>query len=168
SLLNEVRNLSSMVTAFLNFARPQPLQLEQVSIKELISDCAAELEPLFQELRVELVVDAQEDLQVRADERMLRLALLNLMRNGAEAIDDEKTDRKVFVSTGPAMIEVRDTGSGIPLANLQKIFIPFFTTKAKGHGVGLALTHRIITQHGWTLTATNSTQGGAVFILKIL
>ena len=166
SLLNEVRNLSGMVTAFLNFARPQPLQLEQVVVSELIDECATELEPVFQELRVELVVDSSEPLVVRADERMLRLALLNLMRNGAEAITEESAERRVVVRTGPATIEVRDTGSGIPLAQLQKIFIPFFTTKAKGHGVGLALTHRIVSQHGGTLTAANSSNGGAVFTVR--
>ena len=96
SLLNEVRNLSSMVTAFLNFARPQPLQLEEVSLTELIAECATELEPVFQELRVELVVDVEKSLNVRADERMLRLALLNLIRNGAEAIPEEAVERKVL------------------------------------------------------------------------
>ena len=166
SLLNEVRNLSGMVTAFLNFARPQPLQLEEVVVSELIGECAAELEPVFQELRVELVLDSSEPLVVRADERMLRLALLNLMRNGAEAIPEENTERKVIVRTEGTTIEVRDTGSGIPLAQLQKIFIPFFTTKARGHGVGLALTHRIITEHGGTLTAANAPEGGAVFTIR--
>jgi signal transduction histidine kinase len=172
SLLNEVRNLSSMVTAFLNFARPQPLQLEQVSLSELIADCATELEPIFQELRVELVVDALEPLVVRADERMLRLALSNLMRNAAEAIPEDGNERRVFVraarDNAGIVIEVRDTGHGIPAADLQKIFIPFFTTKAKGHGVGLALTHRIITQHGGTLTAANSPDGGALFTVRLL
>jgi signal transduction histidine kinase len=171
SLLNEVRNLSGMVTAFLNFARPQPLQLEQVSVSELIDECAAELEPVFQELNVKLVMESPEALVIRADERMLRLALLNLMRNGAEAIGEEKTERSVFVRSATdndsAIVEVRDTGSGIPPAQLQKIFIPFFTTKAKGHGVGLALSHRIITQHGGTLTAANSPEGGAVFTMTL-
>ena len=171
SLLNEVRNLSSMVTAFLNFARPQPLQLEEVSLSELIVECANELEPVFQELRVELVIDCAEQIIVRADERMLRLALLNVIRNGAEAIPEEAADRKVFVSAFSdetnTVIEVRDRGAGIPLAHLQKIFIPFFTTKAKGHGVGLALTHRIITQHGGTLTAANNPQEGATFTIKL-
>ena len=163
SLLNEVRNLSSMVTAFLNFARPQPLQLEEVSIAELIDGCTQELK----ESRVELVVQADQSLTVRADERMLRLALLNLIRNGAEA----NPDGCVFVSAAPEnesiVIEVRDTGPGISPSDLQKIFIPFFTTKAKGHGIGLALTHRIITQHGGTLTATNAPEGGAVFTIKL-
>jgi nitrogen fixation/metabolism regulation signal transduction histidine kinase len=156
SLLNEVRNLSSMVTAFLNFARPQPLQLEEVSVAELIRDCA-------EELQVELDVDAEESIVIRADERMLRLALLNLIRNAVEAAPEGR----VFVRAREATIEVRDTGKGIPTADLQKIFIPFFTTKAKGHGIGLALTHRIITQHGGTLTATNSPEGGAIFTIQL-
>jgi signal transduction histidine kinase len=160
SLLNEVRNLSSMVTAFLNFARPQPLQLEEVSLSELIRDCA-------DELRLKSIINVDPSLAVRADERMLRLALLNLMRNGAEA----NPDGDVFVSAaredGAVVIQVRDTGPGIAPADLQKIFIPFFTTKAKGHGIGLALTHRIITQHGGTLSAANSPDGGALFTIKL-
>jgi len=160
SLLNEVRNLSSMVTAFLNFARPQPLHLEEVSLSELIRDCA-------DELRLKSIINVDPSLAVRADERMLRLALLNLMRNGAEA----NPDGDVFVSAaredGAVVIQVRDTGPGIAPADLQKIFIPFFTTKAKGHGIGLALTHRIITQHGGTLSAANSPDGGALFTIKL-
>jgi signal transduction histidine kinase len=163
SLLNEVRNLSGMVTAFLNFARPQPLQLEQVSLSELIDDCAAELAPLFQELNVQLIVDAEDALTVQADERMLRLALLNLMRNAAEANPGGSVQVRIVLES----IEVRDSGPGIPLNDMQKIFIPFFTTKAKGHGIGLALTHRIITQHGGTLTAANSPEGGAVFTINL-
>ncbi len=156
SLLNEVRNLSSMVTAFLNFARPQPLQLEDVSVAELIRDCA-------EELQMELEVDADDSIVIRADERMLRLALLNLIRNAVEAAPGGR----VFVRARESTIEVRDTGKGIPTADLQKIFIPFFTTKAKGHGIGLALTHRIITQHGGTLTASNSSDGGALFTIRL-
>ena len=176
SLLNEVRGLATMVTAFLDFARPQPLHPEDVDLRELILDCKTELATVFEELKVELVVASEGVGIVRADERMLRLALQNLMRNAAEAIPAENSERKVFVRmeaevdpTGrpAAVMEVRDTGTGIPPAQLQKIFIPFFTTKPKGHGVGLALTHRIITEHGGTLTAANALDGGAVFTIKI-
>jgi signal transduction histidine kinase len=165
SLLNEVRNLSGMVTAFLNFARPQPLQLEEVSLSELIAECASELSPLFQELEVQLVVDSDKSLTVQADERMLRLALLNLMRNGAEANPRGSVHVRAARGNEGVVIEVKDAGPGISAGDMQKIFIPFFTTKAKGHGIGLALTHRIITQHGGTLTAVNSPEGGAVFTI---
>ena len=158
SMLNEVRNLSSMVTAFLNFARPQPLHLEEISLADLIADCATELK---------IAVDVDSSLTIRADERMLRLALLNLIRNGAEAAPDGTVSVSATREDGNVVIQVRDTGPGISPADLQKIFIPFFTTKAKGHGIGLALTHRIITQHGGTLTAANSPDGGAVFKIRI-
>lgn len=172
SLLNEVRNLATMVTAFLNFARPQPLQLEDTDLHGLIADCAAELRPLFEELRVELGFHEGEPFTVRADERMLRSGLLNLIRNACESIPAEKAERSVVVRTTKdgdfASIEVRDSGTGISPAQLQKIFIPFFTTKPKGHGIGLALTYRVITEHGGTLTAGNvSAGGGAVFTIKI-
>jgi signal transduction histidine kinase len=177
SLLNEVRNLAEMVSSFLNFARPQPLDLEPVSLLELIRECEVELAQLYREHKVELVFQStgntQTDLlEIPGDERMLRQALLNLLRNSAEAIPEDNSQRAVFVrmfreqergGMNRAIIEIEDTGSGIPQDQLEKIFIPFFTTKAKGHGVGLALAHRVITQHGGTLTATNSPRGGAVF-----
>jgi nitrogen fixation/metabolism regulation signal transduction histidine kinase len=155
-LLNEVRNLSSMVTAFLDFARPQPLQLEDVSLQELIEDCVTEL-------KTKPALDMDGSI-VRGDERMLRQAILNLLRNAVEAIPE---DGSVFVKVKNQTIEVRDTGTGIPADHLPKIFIPFFTTKPTGHGIGLALTHRIITQHGGTLTAANAPEGGAVFTIKL-
>ena len=203
SLLKEVRNLADMVTSFLNFARPQPLELDEVNLDELIADCASELAPVFKQAEVELVIagtgsagilpalearetslnaakeggqDARAPGLIRADERMLRQALLNLIRNAAEAIPESQVDRRVEVhrsaerdNTGQrwAVVEIKDTGEGIPAADLERIFIPFFTTKAAGHGVGLALAHRVITQHGGTLTATNGKDGGALFSLRL-
>lgn len=176
SLLQEVKNLSSMVTSFLNFARPQPLQVEEVSLRELLEDSGKELEPLFRELHVTLTIDAPTNFVVPADERMLRQSLLNILRNAAEAIAEDSNQRlvkaRLFSEQDEQhgewrVIEVRDTGVGIPAAQLRKLFIPFFTTKPKGHGVGLALTHRVISQHGGTLTASNSPEGGAVFTIKL-
>jgi signal transduction histidine kinase len=191
SLLNEVRNLSDMVTSFLNFARPQPLELDEVNLDELIADCAAELAPAFKQLEVELLIagtagaspasavgynETVPSLVIRADERMLRQALLNLIRNAAEAISESQTDRRVEVLSSSerdsalknwAVVVIKDTGEGIPAADLQRIFIPFFTTKATGHGVGLALAHRVITQHGGTLAAANGKDGGAVFSVRL-
>jgi C4-dicarboxylate-specific signal transduction histidine kinase len=98
---------------------------------------------------------------------MLRQALLNLIRNGAEADPDGCVVVSAAREDSAVVIHVRDNGPGIAAANLKKIFIPFFTTKAKGHGIGLALTHRIITQHDGTLTATNAPDGGALFTIKL-
>lgn len=174
SLLHEVRGLSEMVTAFLNFARPQPLELEDVSLRELIDDCAGELSVFYQQHQVSLDVEGQF-CEVRADQRMLRQALLNLLRNAAEAIGADRTERRVTITSSCEKdqagkrwaVTVRDTGEGIPPADLQRIFIPFFTTKSKGHGIGLALAHRVVTEHGGTLTASNAPGGGAIFTISL-
>lgn len=178
ALLQEVRNLSEMTTAFLNFARPRALQLEDVSLDELIEQCARELKQQFDTRKVELIVlpaAHASSPQIQADLRMLRQAFLNLMRNAAEAIPDQQNDRRVIVDAaltneqgkGWATISIRDTGPGIPTSDLQKIFIPFFTTKSHGHGVGLALAHRVIAEHGGTLTAANASDGGALFTIRL-
>jgi signal transduction histidine kinase len=204
-LLQEVRSLSEMSTAFLNFARPQPLQLEDVLLDELINECARELKPLFDERRVELIVESAssarslralrlggessatahrrdaehaegaQSIEIQGDARMLRQALLNLVRNAAEAIEEDKTVRRVMVNLSTqtergqpwATISISDTGHGIPESDLQRIFIPFFTTKSQGHGVGLALAHRVITEHGGTLTVANAADGGALFTIRL-
>ncbi|HEX8635201.1 MAG TPA: ATP-binding protein [Pyrinomonadaceae bacterium] len=179
ALLQEVRNLSQMVTAFLNFARPQPLQLSEVSLAELLADCAAELQPLYDERRVEFSVSGEFP-EVRADELMLRQALLNLLRNAAEAFDDARAhdgQRRVVGAHGQVeadeqggrrlVLSIEDTGAGLSPSELQRIFIPFFTTKTKGHGIGLALAHRVVAEHGGTLSAANAPTGGAVFTLRL-
>ena len=194
-LLHEVRNLSEMTTSFLNFARPQPLQLEEVSLDELTQECARELAPLFKERAVELAIAGSADVPsadrgmdasridyaqdagatIQADTRMLRQALSNLLRNAAEAIPPDKPDRRVTVRSSIeteqgkqwATISIQDTGDGVAAADLQKIFIPFFTTKTGGHGIGLALAHRVITEHGGTLTAANASGGGAMFTIRL-
>lgn len=178
SLLNEVRNLSEMVTAFLNFARPQPLQMEDVCLSALIGECVAELRTIYDERQVELIVSEETASlpEIRADERMLRQAFLNLLRNAAEAVPEDNTERRVKLRSLTevdrethewAVIEIEDSGEGIPQADLQRIFIPFFTTKEKGHGIGLALAHRVITEHGGTLVASSKVLSGATFTIRL-
>lgn len=175
ALLQEVRNLSEMVTSFLDFARPKRLELSRVSLSDILLSCAEELTPLYEEREIALLLD-EEYPSVKGDERMLRQVFLNLLRNAAEAIDDEKELRVVSVMSGQekdsasksfALIEISDTGEGIPVENLEKIFLPFFTTKAKGNGIGLALSHRIITEHGGSMKAANAENGGAVFTIRL-
>jgi signal transduction histidine kinase len=207
ALLQEVRNLSEMITSFLNFARPQPLQMEDVLVDELIRECARELGSLFESRKVKLVIeesfsapplhlrergssptvreglskpnadqsDEAQRIEIQADTRMLRQAVLNLLRNAVEAIPDDKTARQVTVRTSIeshqgkpwVTISIQDTGDGIVESDLRNIFIPFFTTKSGGHGIGLALAHRVISGHGGTLTVANASEGGAIFTIQM-
>ncbi|HEY9282188.1 MAG TPA: ATP-binding protein, partial [Pyrinomonadaceae bacterium] len=187
ALLQEVRGLTQLVTSFLNFARPRALELSEVSLGVLIDDCAAELKSLYDERGVKLAIGGDFG-AASADETMLRQSLLNLLRNAAEAFgepgpqrgDDgsppaQSSPRRVTLrgsrerdAAGKVwhVVEIEDTAGGIAAEDLARIFIPFFTTKHGGHGVGLALAHRVTTEHGGTLTAANA-PGGAIFTLRL-
>lgn len=174
-LLLEVRNLSEMTTAFLDFARPKTLNLTEVALSELINECTDELGPLFKTHDVTCTVSGEFGVG-EADERMLKQTVLNLLRNAVEAIPADSPRKEVLITgmmledkSGQAwsQIEIEDSGNGISEKDLPMIFVPFFTTKDKGHGIGLALSHRVISQHGGSLTAANSENGGAVFTVKL-
>jgi signal transduction histidine kinase len=98
---------------------------------------------------------------------------LNLARNAAEASRDRPSGGRVIVRGSVEQnggfdvqrISVSDNGPGIPSADLPKIFRPFYTTKAQGTGLGLAVVQKIVVQHGGTVEVRNQPQGGAEFIL---
>jgi signal transduction histidine kinase len=174
ALTTEIRSLSEMINSFLNFARPQSLSLTTIDLAELIADCCREASLYAREADVLLEVKGEFE-RVQADSTMLRQTILNLIRNAIEAASQASiklVEVKGYISTDESMqkwtnIEVSDTGDGIKAKDMEFIFVPFFTTKQQGHGIGLAIAHRIITQHGGILTAANKQDGGAVFTIKL-
>jgi signal transduction histidine kinase len=112
---------------------------------------------------------------VAGDEGLLRQALLNLARNAAEACAESPNGGRVvlrgeFVQTeegGIQRISILDNGPGIPNEVASKLFRPFFTTKANGTGLGLAVVQKIVVQHGGQVEAHNRREGGASFIVTL-
>ena len=110
---------------------------------------------------------------VSGDDALLRQAILNLARNAAEAAADNPAGGRVIIrgeidKSGPLpgqRISITDNGPGIPAEALTKIFMPFYTTKANGTGLGLAVVQKIIVQHGGSIEARNQPEGGAEFIV---
>jgi len=110
------------------------------------------------------------DLAILADANLIEQAMINLVHNAIDAssgIPHPQIDLRCRLREEHCIISVCDNGKGVDSALLERIFIPFFTTKATGHGVGLALAHRVITQHGGTLSAANRASGGAVLTLRL-
>jgi C4-dicarboxylate-specific signal transduction histidine kinase len=94
--------------------------------------------------------------------------LINLLRNAADAAKEHADRPAVSLSfsessSGRAQIEVADNGPGIPDSLAQDVFLPFFTTKAKGTGVGLSLARQVVLAHGGSITLMKSLSGGALF-----
>lgn len=172
--LNEVRLLSKLVTDFLNFARPQDLSLVEVDLSQIIEDCADDVRARLLEDAIELRVEGEFP-TLAGDESLLKRAFINLLRNAIEAIDPLSTN-KTIVITGSidarpepryAHIRIRDTGSGIASEDLHRIFIPFFTTKSRGYGIGLALVQKILVAHAGDVTVESSDASGTVFHCRL-
>ena len=103
---------------------------------------------------------------VSGDRNQLQQVLLNFVINGCDAMDGREVDRRLLVRTlangqGNVEVSVVDRGAGIPVADLERIFDPFVTTKAAGMGLGLAICRSIVEAHGGRLWATNNADCGA-------
>ena len=115
--------------------------------------------------------------RVKGDPLLLQQALLNIVLNAEQAVgaDGGRIETRTALNEhgengGRAvLIEIRDTGPGIPSAVLPRIFEPFYTTKdvGKGTGLGLAITYGIIQEHGGQIVASNHPDGGAVFTVQL-
>ena len=155
-IVDETSNLTRIVTDFLAFARPQELVSQPVNLYQTLAECA-------REAGVELDLAAlPSDVSIFGDPTALRQAFSNLLRNSAEAARDG-VPIQVSVSAGEdprgLQLVLRDNGRGIPPDALPRIFLPFFTTKSEGTGLGLALVHRIVTQHGGAVAVSTDPQG---------
>ena len=112
-----------------------------------------------------------ETLEISVDAELLDQALINLVRNAADALKG-RTDARVALSArlgegGGVAIAVSDNGPGIDAALREKIFVPFFTTKRAGTGVGLSLTRQIVQVHDGSIDVSDTPGGGATFTLRL-
>ena len=169
-ILRQTRSLTHVVTEFLKFARPLELADEQVSIRPMIERIVAEIGEAAPGVPF---VTMGEFAQVSGDDTLLRQAILNLARNAAEAATDNPAGGRVIIrgeidKSGQLQgqrIFITDNGPGIPAESLTKIFMPFYTTKVNGTGLGLAVVQKIIVQHGGSVEARNQPLGGAEFVV---
>jgi len=108
------------------------------------------------------------DLQIRADPELLEQAVINLLRNSIDAVADSAcptVEVSCHSEDGQAVIEVSDNGRGLSRDQMSQIFIPFFTTKPGGSGIGLSLARQIVLAHGGQIEARENSPKGTVFKL---
>jgi two-component system, NtrC family, sensor histidine kinase HydH len=169
-IIEQTRALTHVVTEFLRFARPLELSQENVELADVVEQVREEVASTLSgvSIRTEGVFT-----DVSGDAGLLRQALLNLLRNAAEAASSNGHPGEVVVigaeeSHGGKRwqrVTVRDNGPGIAAGNLDRIFVPFFTTKSTGTGLGLPVVQKIALQHGGRVEARNQSKAGAEFDL---
>ena len=172
NLRNETEALRQVVTNFLNFAKPTELMLGSVSLRRIADRVADDLRPdaTAKGGGVEVCGDFGT---VQGDDVVLRQAFSNLCRNAIEACADTGIAPRVVIegamdyAGGTQQVIVSDNGPGVDPAIMGRMFRPFFTTKSKGTGLGLALVQKIIVTHNGRVTVANGEGGGARFTVTL-
>ena len=149
---------------------PEP-QLRPLSLKTVLTGVERLFAPDFEHNHVSYVSRVTPpDLTVQADADLLEQALINLLRNASEAVAGQSGARVAVtcgIEAGLCFIEVADNGPGLTDAAREHIFVPFFTTKAGGSGIGLSLARRIALRHGGQATVQSSASEGSRFRLSL-
>ena len=167
-IADEIRRLDQVVVGFLKFARPDELKLQPVQLTSLISEVVSMTAPEAERRNVTIKTECPATLpEINADPGMLQQAVLNLAINACQAMPDGGTLR-ITGRTAPrhrVVVEIQDTGVGIPPENLGRIFDLYFTTKEKGNGIGLSMVFRIVQLHDGDIEVQSTPGRGTTFKL---
>ncbi len=176
-ILDEVERLSTVVSGFLDYARPFDLEREPTEVNATVSHVLSLIRAEGLPPGIELVEDLAGDLpRVNMDAGKIQQVLFNLVRNAIQAMPE---GGRVRVATRRGMhdartgtfravrLVVQDEGAGIPREALKDLFVPFYTTKPGGTGLGLAICQRIIKAHGGELKVRSTPGRGSVFAVVL-
>jgi two-component system, NtrC family, nitrogen regulation sensor histidine kinase NtrY len=159
--VREFRSLTSI-------PKPRPTQ---IAVRELLEELVMLHRKELSERVIQINISVYpEDLTISADKNMIEQVLINLLKNAIQAFDeqeDKKIDLRAYLNDkSRTIISILDNGSGIDPEALEKIFIPFFTTKKNGSGIGLSLSRQIMRQHQGTLTVKSTVGKGTEFSMR--
>jgi hypothetical protein len=170
-IIEEVQRLESILSQVMDFSRPARPEFAACDLGELLKRTAAELAPALQPRGVVLDLEVEPGVSaVQADGEKLKQVILNLVRNAAEAMlggGAVALGLRRAGAGGGVEVTVSDTGPGIAPKLLDKIFSPFFTTKPDGTGLGLAVSRKIVEDHGGKITVKSEVGHGTSFSIQL-
>ena len=162
AISKEIIAMDRIIYDFLSFAKPAELNISDIEFKSIIENCVATV--ISGRANISLNLDINGLPIIKGDGVLLRQAFTNLIQNAFEAMPQGgKLAIKASTSTGTTGdfldVSISDTGHGIAEDMLNKIFLPFFTTKEKGTGLGLAIVHKIVISHGGGIFVESGDKG---------
>ena len=170
-LIQETERMNRTITEMLSFTRPATLHLGRVDLVELLGRGLELIKAEAAENRIDTVLEAQKDLlPVLGDVDRLMQVMMNILLNAMQAMEQ---GGKLLVTLGNRAdhqgVEVRisDTGDGIAAELLPQVFYPYFTTKPGGTGIGLAISQKIIADHGGSIELESEIGKGTTVILQL-
>ncbi len=167
---NRSKGLIQFIDAYREYTSlPQP-KLKTVKLKELLENVANLMKPEIKKSGIQFTLTCQSDyLTVEVDEEMISQVLINLLKNAFEALyqtENPKVELVGLYTGNSILVQVTDNGPGIIPEAIQRIFVPFFTTKKTGSGIGLALSRQIMQMHNGSLSVESELDVKTVFTLR--
>ncbi len=169
---SEINRLERIVQEFLRFARPAEPDLLTMPIDPFLREVYSLLTPELAKRSVRFELDLQANEPVQIDPEKMKQVLLNFIQNAADSIEHEgtvtlrsRTDRQTLGDRvlDAVVVEISDTGRGMPIEVQRRLFDPFFTTKEKGTGLGLPIAARIVEKHGGLIQYQTQPGKGTTF-----
>jgi two-component system nitrogen regulation sensor histidine kinase NtrY len=170
TIIREAQTIKSLVDEFSDFARLPKVQLQAADLHTIIDQVLALFRGIFADVEFEVRFGANVPSPVQVDPDQIKRAFINLIDNAIDAMDKKG---RVVIRTqyepGPhrVLVEVADSGPGIPREDRDRIFLPYFSTKKKGRGLGLAIVDQIVREHEGTISVQNNQPSGAKFIIQL-
>jgi PAS domain S-box-containing protein len=170
-MTSDATRAAAIVANIRAMASPRIGQHQPTSLNGLVKDSLILLDSQLKKFRVSATFRLQQDLpEVPGDPIQLQQVVVNLVLNAIQAMEGRPGSRlevRTWATSGTVGLVVEDNGPGIPVEYLSKLFSSFFTTRADGMGIGLAICRTIVESHGGTISAENSIEGGARFTVRL-
>jgi signal transduction histidine kinase len=141
------------------------IHLRHAQLADLLRQAAS----LYRDVKpnVSVTVDASDDIEMLVDPEQIRRAVGNLLKNAVEATESGEIRLSAQRNGHRVTIEVADPGRGVPDADKEKLFLPYFSTKGRGTGLGLAIVHRIVNDHDGRISVHDNYPKGTRFEIEL-
>jgi signal transduction histidine kinase len=169
-ILAELGRVERQVQALLRFARREEFSFEPVDIGQVAHSALEPLRARLEASGVAVTTDIDAGVVARADREKLRQVVMNLLDNAADAVGGAEEKRVVLAvhgANGAVVLEVRDSGPGVPADALPRLFEPFFSLKTTGTGLGLAIVKRTVEAHGGRVEARAAVGRGLLLRVEL-
>jgi signal transduction histidine kinase len=167
-VIDEVDRMNRLLTDLLVFQQPRPPRTGPAAMRPLLTECSELVRPEAEKRKVSIILAKCEETSVAVDEQYFKQVMMNLLLNALEvSAAGDRVEVRASVSDGMAEIQVSDQGPGLDAKQQEHLFEPFYTTKANGHGLGLAVSRELAQSMGGDLSYRPGAHGGAVFVLSL-
>jgi len=171
-VMSDIEKIDGLIGDFLNFSEKRTLaRIDKLNIASLVDDAIEYVKNRSQLENKKINVEKfykNVKIIIRGDSNQLKQALINIIRNGCQAMDNGGTlSIRIACDNKKVNISITDTGQGIPLQDIDRIFDPFYTTKSRGIGLGLAISKAIIEEHGGKIMVESELLKGTTFTISL-